>query len=179
MCPDCAQARPCFDACRAVFAYTGEVRTLILAFKHARAFELAAPFGRLMGAAAVATGVADAHVVVPVPTTVSRLLRRGYNQAALLARVVASTLGLPLETRALRRVRDFGPLDRRSRKERAESVRGCFAVAGPGVVEGRRVLLVDDVVTTGATASECARTLRGAGATHVTVLAFARALPGL
>lgn len=132
-----------------------------------------------MSAAAVSGQVADADLVVPVPTTVFRFLRRGYNQAALLARVVASTLGRPLEGRALRRVRDRGSQGRRSHAERAERVRGCFAVARPLAVVGRRVLLVDDVVTTGATASECAGALKDAGATWVGVLAFARAVPGL
>ncbi len=178
-CPDCARSRPRFDACRAVFAYAGEARSLLLAFKHGRAFELAVPLGRAMSAAAVWGGVADADVVVPVPTTVFRFLRRGYNQAALLARVVASTLNRPLEGRALRRVRDRGSQGRRSRAERAERVMGCFAVARPVAVAGRRVLLVDDVVTTGATASECAGALKEVGATWVGVLAFARAVPGL
>lgn len=178
-CPDCVRSRPRFDGCRAAFAYAGEARSLLLAFKHGRAFELAAPFGRLMAAAAVSGQVADADLVVPVPTTVVRFLHRGYNQAALLARVVASTLGRPLEGRALRRVQDRGSQGRRSHAERAERVRGCFAVARPAAVAGRRVLLVDDVVTTGATASECAGALKDAGATWVAVLAFARAVPGL
>lgn len=178
-CPDCSRSRPRFDACRAVFAYAGEARSLLLAFKHGRAFELAVPLGRAMSAAAVLGGVVDADLVVPVPTTVLRFLRRGYNQAALLARVVASTLGTPLEGRALRRVRDRGSQGGGSRAERARRARGCFAVVRPAAVAGRRVLLVDDVVTTGATASECAGALKDAGAAWVGVLAFARAVPGL
>lgn len=178
-CLDCVRSSPFFDGCRAVFAYAGEVRTLLLAFKHSRAFELAIPLGRLMSAVAMAHGLADADLVVPVPTSMSRFIRRGYNQAALLARVVASTLQRPLEARALRRVRDMGPQGRRAREERVRSTMQCFSVARPERVAQRRILLVDDVVTSGATASECARALKSAGATSVQVLAFARTVPGL
>ncbi len=150
-----------------------------MALKHARGFELAVPMGRAMAAMAVMAGMAEADFVVPVPTTRGRFLRRGYNPAALLACAAASALGLPLRARLLERVRDRGSQGRRSRAERAESVSGCFAVPRPEAVAGRRVLLVDDVVTTGATASECAGLLREAGATWVGVLAFARAIPGL
>jgi ComF family protein len=128
-----------------------------------------------MAAVALAEGLADADVVVPVPLGPGRHRRRGYNQACLLASSVARHLGLAFAPRGLRRVRDPGPQDRRGRADRLARVRGCFAPGRPSSVQGRRVLLVDDVVTTGATAGECARVLLAAGAASVDVLSLARA----
>ena len=174
-CPDCSRSLPGFDACRAVFVYAGAAKDLVLSLKHGAAFELAWPLGRLMAATAVVTGLARVDLVVPVPVTPVRARVRGYNQAALLARAVGKSLGVAAGMRALRRVLDPGPQGHHSREERRARVRGCFEVSRGAEVDGRRVLLIDDVVTTGATASECARVLKEAGASFVGVLAVARA----
>jgi predicted amidophosphoribosyltransferase len=117
-------------------------------------------------------------VVVPVPTTASRLATRGYNQAALLARHVSAALGLPLRD-ALRRRAGGGSQTSLTPTERRENVRGVFGPAAGAelAVGGRHVLLVDDVLTTGATAGDAARALAAARAATVTLIAFARALP--
>jgi ComF family protein len=137
----------------------------------------------LMGASMVAT-VGDrvsrtgSTIVVPVPTTPGRLKERGYNQAHLLAERLASLLQLPLRpvlSRALapRSQTTLTPTQRR------ENVRGAFGpcAQGFGDLDGAHVLLVDDVLTTGATAAEAAVTLSRAGAATITIVAFARALP--
>lgn len=117
-------------------------------------------------------------LVVPVPTTVRRRARRGYNQAELLARRLAGLLGLPLR-HALERLEGERSQTSLAPAERRENVRGVFRpTEGPGgLVRGRHVLLVDDVLTTGATAGEAARTLASVGVHAVTLVTFARALP--
>lgn len=174
-CPDCREDPPSFDAARAVFEYAGTIPGLILRLKYARAWDLARPLGRLAAAAVVLAGE-DPEVVVPVPLSPARLATRGYNQAWLLARAAARTLGVAARADALRRVRDPGPQGHHGRAERRDRVRGCFEARPDPVLRGRRVLLVDDVLTTGATAGECARALRSAGAARVAVVAVARAL---
>lgn len=118
-------------------------------------------------------------IVVPVPTTAERIERRGYNQAGLLADVVATRLGLPTRAvlerrRAPRSQTALSPLERR------ENVRGAFGAREPldGRSAGTDALLVDDVLTTGATAGEAARALSAVGARSVSLITFARALPG-
>lgn len=118
-------------------------------------------------------------IVVPVPTTAERIERRGYNQAGLLAHVVATRLGLPIRA-VLERRRAPRSQTALSPAERRENVRGAFGVREPldGRSAGSDALLVDDVLTTGATAAEAARTLSAAGARSVWLITFARALPG-
>jgi len=111
-----------------------------------------------------------------VPLHPSRLRWRGFNQAALLAAPVARRLGCKLDVRSLIRVVATTPQTAKDIQTRRRNVRNAFAVRRPGRIANRRVLLVDDVMTTGATANECARTLRAAGARSVDVLTLARVL---
>ncbi len=114
-----------------------------------------------------------AEIVVPVPLARGRLLRRGFNQSLEMSRLLARRNAVPLEARALRRVRAAAPQARMGGTERRSHLRGAFQ-AEPRLVEGRRVLLVDDVATTGATLDECALELRRAGAARVEALVLAR-----
>jgi len=181
-CGPCRTHPPDFRRAAAAFVYGGPVARIVLRLKYGREAWLAPPLGRVLAAAAHASGLGAATaagaVVVAVPLAPARLRSRGYNQAVLLGRAAARTLGLPLAADALARARDPGPQDHHGRRERRERVAGCFAVTtrGARVVEGRPVLLVDDVITTGATASECARVLLAAGAASVDVIAVARAV---
>jgi ComF family protein len=115
--------------------------------------------------------------IVPVPLHVARLCARGYNQSLVLAREVAAFLDVPVDTDAIARARDTRPQVGLRGHDRRENVQGAFR-AGPGSgLRGAEVLLVDDVFTTGSTAAECARVLRGAGVRAVDVLTLARAVP--
>ena len=154
---------------------------LVHALKYEGWRELAAPMSGAMAREArrllEADGAAEGGwLVVPVPTTRRRVRVRGYNQAGLLAREVAAALGLPC-TEALERMSAPRSQTTLSPRARRENVRGAFRTAGPADLAGRRVLLVDDVLTTGATAGEAATTLARAGAGPVTLVTFARALP--
>jgi ComF family protein len=118
----------------------------------------------------------DYDVVVPVPLHWRRLWWRGFNQAALLAGQVARRLNLPLDSTAVARRRFTTPQTSRHHDERIRNVRRAFVVAHPERIRNRRVLIVDDVMTTGATVDECARVLRAAGASSVDVFTLARVL---
>jgi ComF family protein len=115
-------------------------------------------------------------LVVPVPLHRARLRWRGFNQAALLGAAVARRIGRPLDVASLARTRPTPPQTMQDHNERARNVRNAFAIKRPARVAGMRVLLVDDVMTTGATANECARVLPRAGARGVDVFTLARAI---
>jgi len=118
----------------------------------------------------------DYDIVIPVPLHWRRLWWRGFNQAALLAAEVAHRLNLPLDTTAMSRRRFAPPQTAQHHDERIRNVRRAFTVTRPEHVRSRRVLLVDDVMTTGATVDECARALTAAGAASVDVFTLARVL---
>jgi ComF family protein len=119
---------------------------------------------------------ADYDVVIPVPLHWRRLWWRGFNQAALLAAEVARRLDLPLDTTAMSRDRFTPPQTAQHHDERIRNVRRAFTVTSPERVRNRRILIVDDVMTTGATVDECARVLIAAGAASVDVFTLARVL---
>lgn len=119
---------------------------------------------------------ADYDVLVPVPLHLERLRWRGFNQAALLARRLARQWALPLDPFGLTRTRATPPQVGLDETERRRNVAGAFAVPRPERVRRRRILLIDDVYTTGATVNECARVLKRAGARRVDVLVLARVL---
>lgn len=150
---------------------------LILGFKHGQQVESASALADLLAAAVAAAGAENpADLVVPVPLSSSRLAQRGYNQAWELARRVARRQGVSASARALVRWVDLPQQAQQDRSARLERLRGVFGVpaAARHRVVGRHVALVDDVYTTGATASEAVRTLLGAGAREVSVWALAR-----
>jgi len=119
---------------------------------------------------------ADCEVVIPVPLHPRRLWWRGFNQAALLAMTIARRLDKPLEVEALARSRMTTPQTSQDHDARRRNVRRAFTVTRPARIRGKRILLVDDVMTTGATVDECARVLMAPGAARVDVLTLARVL---
>jgi ComF family protein len=173
-CGACLADPPAFDRARAALAYGGPTRQVVLALKHGRRLHLA----RLMAQAMRRAGgaIPDDAVIVPVPAHRWRLWRRGFNQAALLARQLALQGRHHLAVDALERIKPTPMTKGLSRRQRQKNVAGAFRVARPDAVHGRHVVLVDDVMTTGATVSACAVKLKRAGARHVEVLTFARTL---
>ncbi len=171
--PQAAADPPVYDRARAVAVFgEGPARELVHQLKYGDRPELARPMGRWM-ARAGRDVLAGADVLVPVPLHWRRLLQRRFNQAAALAAEVSQASGLPVEAARLARVKATAPQVGLSRAARAENLQGAFR-APKGAFAGRRVVLVDDVATSGATLNAAARALRRAGASGVDALVFAR-----
>lgn len=171
ICAACAAAPPHYERARAVFRYDDASRKLVIAFKHADKTHTAPAYGAWMRRAGAAL-VQEADLLVPVPLHWTRLFRRRYNQAALLAYAIDRSKVAPDLLVRRRRTPSQGHL---GRSARSRNVAGAFALRSGAAVKGKRLLLVDDVMTTGATVGECARILRRAGAARVDVLTLARA----
>jgi ComF family protein len=172
-CGACRARPPPFSEARAAFEYGAALADAVRRLKYRRAPDLAGPLAALAGPVLGPSVAAD--VLVPVPLHVRRLRQRGYNQSALLAAELARAWARPLVPDALRRTRATAPqVEQPTPSAREANVRDAFAVRRPEAVVGRRVVLVDDVLTTGATAAACARALRRAGAADVMVRTLAR-----
>ena len=160
-------------------AYTGVARQMVQGLKYANRTDLAPWMARWMLRAG-AELVADADIVCPVPLHWRRFVGRRFNQSAELARCIGEVSGKPFAPAIVRRVKVTRQQVGLVRREREDNVRGAFAVP-PGCeadVMGRRVLVVDDVYTTGATVAAVAKALKRGGAVAVDVVTFARVLPG-
>lgn len=175
LCDLCRRAAPAFDGARAAAAFRGGLRGLLHAFKYQRATWLRADLVDLLqGCVTAYYDTADIDLVVPVPLHPRKQRQRTYNQSALLADALARRLGLEARGDSLRRARATPSQTRLSAAARRANVRGAFEVARPAWVRGRSVLLVDDVMTTGATLHEAAACLKRAGAWRVWAVAVAR-----
>ncbi|KAK0350199.1 hypothetical protein LTR94_029986, partial [Friedmanniomyces endolithicus] len=152
-CGGCMADPPPWDSARAVLAYGDVARQML---RH--------------------VGDEEA-LIVPVPLHRWRLWNRGFNQSALIADHLGRLTGWPVDKQALRRVKRTAPLRGMNPKQRAKMVRGAFALGAGQTVKGRRILLIDDVHTSGATAAACAKMLKRGGATEVRLLCWARVLP--
>jgi predicted amidophosphoribosyltransferase len=175
LCDGCLRHPPGWDRGRAAIAYTGAGRKAVLALKHGDRLDLAGPLAAWMVAAGGPL-LAEADLVAPVPLHWRRLIRRRYNQSAELARRIAAAAGRPAVVDLLRRSRMTTPQERMDRDARHANQSGAIAVTPrrAGRVAGAHVLLIDDVITSGATLSACAEACRAAGAARVDVLALAR-----
>lgn len=172
-CGGCMADPPPWDSARAVLAYGDVARTVALRLKYGRRIGLARLIARQM-----LRHVGDEEaLIVPVPLHRWRLWNRGFNQSALIADHLGRLTGWPVEKQALRRVKRTAPLRGMNPKQRAKMVRGAFALGAGQAVKGRRILLIDDVHTSGATAAACAKMLKRGGATEVRLLCWARVLP--
>lgn len=173
LCGACSDARPAYDRARSALRYDDGSRRLVLAFKHGDRLHGAPAFGEWMRRAG-APLLADADLLMPVPLHWTRLFSRRYNQSALLAYAIERAEGPRVAPDWLIRRRrtpsqgEFGP------EARQRNVRGAFALKPGTSVRGLKIVLVDDVLTTGATLEECARVLKRAGAARVDALALAR-----
>ena len=175
LCAACVASPPVYDRARAVMAYDDASRHLVLSFKHGDRLEGAPSYGRWLERAGRRL-LDEADLIAPVPLHRWRLLKRRYNQAALMAQALAGRTGLPAVNDLLRRTRATPGQGGLSRAQRRINVRGAFAVrpAYRARLAGRRVLLVDDVMTTGATVNAIAAVLRRQGVVGVDVLTLAR-----
>ena len=174
-CGACLTHPPHFDTARAHFLYEGALRDLIHSFKYNQNTKLRYPLALL-----TLEGVSELlpdhnpNLIIPVPLHRSRLRQRGFNQAVLLGRVLSRQLSLPMLTDVLVRTRSTEPQIELSAAERRLNVKGAFKVRKPDRVAGKRILLLDDVMTTGSTMDECAKELKRAGADVVIAATIAR-----
>ncbi len=166
---------PVFRQARGALCYDEQARRLILPFKHVDRLELAPILARMMQRAGTLL-LERADVLVPVPLHRRRLFQRKYNQAAVLAFAVGRLAVRPVLADALVRTRRTEPLDEKSPEQRASELKGAVKVRQSRAVRvsGRTILLIDDVMTSGATANACAAALMDAGAVAVDVLVAAR-----
>ena len=172
-CYRCAERPLAFDRLRSVCRYEGDARRLVHSFKFGGQTCLAEALALEMRPL-VEQADANAEVLVPVPMPGGRRRQRGFNQAQLLAKSLGAPTGLPVAD-ALLRGRDNGTqVGSRTAAERWQRVQGVFAIRDAVAIEGRRVLLVDDVATTGATLNACARMLLDFGASAVSAVTFGR-----
>lgn len=173
-CGMCMGSRKPFVKARSAVFYEEGAREAILSFKYGGTLTLTRPLGRI--AEQALSGLVETFdVVIPVPLHNDRLRERGFNQSLLLAREVARGPGLEVDYKSLKRTRATKPQADLKTEERRKNVRGAFEVKRPERVRKKRVLLVDDVYTTGATVSECARVLKRERC-KVFVLTLARAV---
>lgn len=182
-CDLCRRAQPPYSKAVAYGSYEGGLRELIHLLKYERVRPAANVLGRMLAEAIaeLSPQLEDAKaIVVPVPLHSSKLRQRGFNQSELIARaavkIISSRMQLQLSSGVLERCRETQSQIGLSRHQRRENMRGAFAVTGKQQISGQTVLLVDDVMTTGTTVSECARVLLRAGASNVFVATVARTL---
>lgn len=166
---------PAYQRARAAVRYDDIARALVHAFKYGDRLDLAPTLGRWLASAGREL-LAEADAVIPVPLHWRRLWARRFNQSAALAKAVSAASGIPVVHNAVKRVKPTAHQVGLSKSERAINVQGAFRVpeVGKAFVAGRRLVLVDDVLTSGATVDACTRALLRAGAANVDVLVFAR-----
>lgn len=174
-CSWCRRTQPAFDRARSVLRFRGTMREAIHRYKYNRATHLSADLGMLL-AGCVRAHFSDERfdAIACVPLHPVKARARSYNQARLLAVELGRQLGVAVAHRALARLRFTRTQTRLNAEERRRNVRGAFRAALPEWIDGRRWLLVDDVMTTGATVDECARVMKAAGAVSVSVVTLAR-----
>ena len=172
-CAACERDQPAYDATLALYDFVFPVDAMVHALKYRHRLAMASFFGAALAARAHDFG-AQADLVLPMPLHPRRLAERGFNQAVEIARPVARACGLPLGLAVVNKLRDLPPQAGLDREARLRSPRGAFG--GSTSLAGQRVIVVDDVMTTGATLDELARCLKRQGASWVGNLVVARTL---
>lgn len=172
LCGPCRTTPPAYTRAWSLYPYASPLREAVHLFKYRKKFALADALGALMDHAPIGTVHVD--VIIPVPLSPARLRHREYNQSLLLADRLSEAKHIPLSYDNLIRTRETAPQTELTRAVRLKNLKRAFAVRRPQDIVGKRVLLVDDVFTTGTTVNECAKTLRKSGASAVYVCTLAR-----
>lgn len=176
LCEDCIVSRPSFSMARAVGKYDAALLDAIHLFKYHGKISAGKALGKMMAQTRYdSLAIENYSTIMPVPLHARRLRERGFNQSLILAKQISDIFSLPLDFLTLRRKTRTEAQVSLSRKERASNVRGAFEVTDIKAVENKRILLIDDVYTTGSTVKECSKTLMKNGAAEVAVLTLSRA----
>jgi len=176
LCKDCLTGEPAFLRARSYGMYEGTLLEAIHLFKYSGNTAVGSMLGRMMARTAYDSfDYSDFDVIMPIPLHRKKLRARGFNQSLVLARILAREKKIPLDWKTVKRSVDTPPQVGLGKSERFRNVRGAFAVGDASRLRDTRVLLVDDVYTTGNTVSACAELLMEKGAASVSVLTLARA----
>ncbi|MEP6757114.1 MAG: ComF family protein [Chthonomonadales bacterium] len=175
-CTQCGELKPVFDKVRAPATFESPIRDAVLALKYGFRESMAQPLGQMMSEYLKSEpfGPETADLIIPVPLHSSRFRERGFNQSEALAREVSRGNSIPMSAHALIRTRRTRPQASLKLADRRANVAGAFAVRDVVEVQGKRVILIDDVLTTLFTANECSRVLRESGAKSIWVLGAAK-----
>jgi ComF family protein len=173
LCGRCLSDPPYFDATQVVYCYSFPIDKLMQSFKYNHRLALGAYFGQQMARLPRPASAID--LIIPLPLHPARLRERGFNQSLELAKFLASAWGIPVDKYSCQRIRNTPAQAGLPWKERRKNIRNAFHCASD--LQGKQILLVDDVMTTGTSLSECARVLKSRGAARVSVLVVARTLP--
>ena len=173
LCGHCLKSPPAFDATQALFRYEFPLDAMLQRYKYSHLLALAETFGTLMADSHAPAPLPD--VIVPMPLHPQRLAERGFNQAVEIARVVSSRLGIKMDTTSCSRIKLAPPQVSLPLRQRVKNMRGAFACNQR--LEGLRIALIDDVMTTGASLNALAKAIKSAGADGVECWVIARTLP--
>ncbi len=174
LCPDCLSHKFPFRMCRSAVVYDENSKKLILDFKFFDHLENKSLLANWLFLAGKDIFNADVDLIIPVPLHFSRLLKRKYNQSAVLCDALSKLTHIPANYKALRKIKHTLPQVSCNGKQRLKNVRNAFDVIHPEMIKNKRIVLVDDVFTTGSTLKECARALKKSGAKSVDALTIAR-----
>ena len=178
LCPVCASGQNELDWIRSACVYDDASKQVMLPFKHCGKIKYARFMSNAMIWAMRDVDLSDIDIVMPVPLAWRRLFHRSYNQAALLAQPIAHALGVAVDYDSVRR-KYRADMGHKTAAQRAKNIRGVFTVVNPDKIRGKRILLVDDVMTSGATFMELYRVLKRAGAASVYGVSFCRVVRSL
>lgn len=172
LCGNCLQSAPAFDSTRALFRYEYPLDAVLQRYKYQQSLHIAKTFSRLMQEKFSIQHPFDR--IIPMPLHPKRLAERGFNQSLEIAKLVAKKLGIPLDTTSCSRIKFSPPQASLPLKARIKNMRGAFSCQEN--LQGQRIILLDDVMTTGASLHELAATVKSAGASHVECWVVARTL---
>ena len=176
LCEDCILSKPPFSIARSLGKYETALLNTIHLFKYHGKISVGENLGGMMAKACYdSLAIENYSLIIPVPLHPKRLRERGFNQSLILARQISKMFSIPLDFIALRRKISTEAQVNLSGRQRMANVRGAFEVADRSRIEGKKILLIDDVYTTGSTAKECSKILMKSGAKEVAVLTLARA----